>query len=83
MKGGKNTMESNNYLLVREVGENISAEINIENGGCTTLFIMIETLFEGILQTIDNEKARLEFADLVSNACSMAMSEINGESNEA
>ena len=76
-------MDNNNYIILREVGENISAEINIENGGCKTLFIMIETLFEGILQTIDDEKARLEFADLVSNACSMAMSEINGESNEA
>ena len=76
-------MDNNNYIILREVGENISAEINIENGGCTTLFIMIETLFEGILQTIDDEKARLEFADLVDNACSMAMSEINGESYEA
>ena len=76
-------MDNNNYIILREEDEKTSAEINIENGGCKTLFIMIETLFEGILQTIDDEKARLEFADLVSNACSMAMSEINGESDEA
>lgn len=76
-------MDNNNYIILREDDEKTSAEINIENGGCKTLFIMIETLFEGILQTIDDEKARLEFADLVSNACSMAMSEINGESDEA
>lgn len=76
-------MDNNNYIILREEDEKTSAEINIENGGCKTLFIMIETLFEGILQTIDDEKARLEFADLVSNACSMAMSEINGESYEA
>ena len=76
-------MDNNNYIILREEDEKTSAEINIENGGCKTLFIMLETLFEGILQTIDDEKARLEFADLVSNACSMAMSEIGGESYEA